>query len=57
MVNVSADGKTPFTSKKILQTWYHAIMTPGEYVDAYKEWQSKNLSYKTWTNFKSFFAQ
>ena len=37
VVQFSVDRNTLFTAKQILQTWYHATMALGEYVDACKE--------------------
>jgi hypothetical protein len=53
----ATDGRVPYTPAQILQTGYYAVSTSGHYNEACKIWRRKANADKTWTTFKTYFAE
>ena len=55
-VQYAADGKTPYTAQQIVTAAENAVRKTGMYKEPLRRWREKPTADKTWTNFKTFFA-
>eukprot|EP00957_Ditylum_brightwellii_P111030 8467445-Ditylum_brightwellii.AAC.1 len=55
-VQYAADGKTPYTSQHIVTAAENAVRKTGMYKEPLQRQREKPTADKTWTNFKTFFA-
>eukprot|EP00957_Ditylum_brightwellii_P177398 13512574-Ditylum_brightwellii.AAC.1 len=55
-VQYAADSKTPYTAQQIVTAAENAVQKTGMYKELLRRWREKPTVDKTWTNFKTFFA-